>query len=742
MRLLPFFVCLLFVAAGGLRMRAEVRWARQVAALSLDGAKGEVRGTVESVQEDGERLVLILRQCDAGWEETAAGLRRVQVYLDKTAGEAFANGIRIGNVFWAAGTWDCFERARNPGGFDSWLYARARKLDARMYAERGEVTKGRESWYRERLRCISVRAGRILEQITAGSDTGIYKAAVLGDKTELDDGIQKMYQRYGIAHLLAISGLHMSLLGMGMYALWRRLGAGFGWAGAAGAVFVVSYGLMTGGSPSVVRASVMLLCGFGAAYLGRTYDLLSALGLAAMLLLWDSPYLVTQAGVQLSFGAVLGIGGLKRSFESCFVRPGRWEILGKALSASLCVQLVTTPVILYHYYQVPLYGVLLNLLVIPLMGYVVGSGLAGIVLGAFSLQAGIFAVGAGHYILAFYELLCRVCERIPGSNLVLGRPETWQICAYYLVLAFTWAGMGRRWFNSRRAAAGLILASALLLPLPVRGLEVTFLDVGQGDGICLRTEGYTMLVDGGSTDEKRLGEYFLEPFLKSEAVTEIDYAWVSHGDQDHISGLIYLLEQGRDIQIHNLMLPTLGMEDEAYKPLCALVEERGGQIFWIKSGDVLNAGKLRITCLYPGNSDTAEDRNEQSMVLKAAYGAFAMLLTGDMSEKGESTLLHDPLMSRELSNVQVLKLAHHGSRFSNSEAWLKSVNPIWAVVSYGKSNRYGHPHKEVQDRIQSQGIPLWETAKHGAVQLWTDGTNLNWRPFSAPNDATPPSNAD
>lgn len=748
MRLLPFFACLLFLAAGGLRMRAEMRWAQEAESLRLDGAQGRVSGTVDSVQDDGERLVLILRQCEVRWEAETARLRRVQVYLDKAAvrggggagvletetGEVSEKGIRTGNLVEAAGTWDRFDRARNPGGYDSWLYARARKLDARMYAEWGEVMEGQEFRYREWLRRISARAGRILEQITSGTDTGIYKAAVLGDKADLDGRIQKMYQRNGIAHLLAISGLHMSLLGMGAYALVRRLGAGLGLAGAAGAVFVISYGVMTGGSPSVVRASVMLLCGFGAAYLGRTYDLLSVLGLAAILLLWDSPYLVTQAGVQLSFGAVLGIGGLNRSLESCFVRPGRWEILGKALSASLCVQLVTTPVILYHYFQLPLYGVLLNLLVIPFMGYVVGSGLAGIVLGVFSLQAGRFAVGAGHYILAFYELLCQVCERIPGSNLVLGRPEPWQICAYYLILALIWAGMERRWLSRRRAAAGLVLVFALLLPLPVRGLEATFLDVGQGDGICLRTGRYTMLVDGGSTDEKRLGEYFLEPFLKSEAVTDIDYAWVSHGDQDHISGLIYLLEQGADIQIHNLMLPILGKEDEAYKPLCALVKEQGGQIYWIKSGDVLNAGNLRITCLYPGNSDTAEDRNEQSMVLKAAYGAFTMLLTGDMSEKGETTLINDPLMSKELSGTQVLKLAHHGSRTSNSEAWLKSVNPIWAVVSYGKSNSYGHPHQEVQDRIQSQGITLWETAKHGAVKLWTNGSKLKWSSFSGIND--------
>lgn len=730
MRLLPFFICLSFMAAGGLRMKAEMRWAGTVERLMPDGARGQVAGTVKTARDEGERLVLVLEGCEAGWEKEQAGLRRVQVYLDKE--EAWPEEIRIGNTVRAEGSWSRFERARNPGGFDGWLYSRAMKLDARMYAETGSITGAQHSRYRDGLRRISVWAGRILGQITHGNDTGIYRAAILGDKSELDDGIRKLYQRNGIAHLLAISGLHLSLIGMAGYRLLRRLGAGFGWAGVAGAGFVISYGIMAGGSASVVRASVMLIGGFGAAYLGRTYDLLSALALACILLLWDSPYMITQAGVQLSFGAVIGIGGLTRSFERCFVRDGQEGTLGailvKGLSASLCIQLVTAPIIQYHYFQVPLYGVALNLAVVPLMGYVVGSGLAGIFLGAVSLRAGMFVVGTGHYILVLYELLCRVCERIPWSNLVLGRPEAWQIGGYYLVLAMVWLGMEQQWFRRRRVAAGLILilASLLLLPIPVRGLEITFLDVGQGDGICLRTGGYTMLVDGGSTDEKKLGEYFLEPFLKSEAVTVIDYAWVSHGDQDHISGIIYLLEQGRDVQVRNLMLPILGKEDDAYERLCSLAEERGGDVYWVGSGDVLELGKMRVTCLFPGDDDVAADRNEQSMVLKVDYGEFHLLLTGDMSENGERALLEDAVMGRLLSDTQVLKLAHHGSRFSNSEAWLEAVDPVWAVVSYGEGNRYGHPHEEVRERLRALGIVLWETAARGAVKVWTDGEVAAW----------------
>lgn len=726
MRLLPIFVCLVLV--GSLRMGAEVRWARQVERLALDGTYGSVTGTVAASNDEGDQLVLILERCQAEGRAGRTELRGVQVYLDEELGARLSP--KIGNRLQVAGTWSESKRARNPGGFDAWLYSRAMKLDFRMFAETGAVTDVRYSRYREGLRQISRWAGYILEQITAGEDTGIYQAAILGDKTGLEESVRDMYQQNGIAHLLAISGLHMSLIGMAFYHVVRRLGAGFGWAGVAGALLVVSYGAMTGGSASVVRASVMLLCSFGAAYLGRTYDLLSALGLACVLLLWDSPYLITQAGVQLSFGAVLGIGGMTQSCEQFSPQSEKGKVVWKGMSASLCVQLITMPIILYHFFQVPLYGVLLNLVVIPLMGYVVAAGIAGIFAGAVSLQVGIFVVGTGHYILAFYRMLCQVFERLPWSNLILGRPEAWQIAGYYLVLGIVWLGAAKGWLRRRLVAAvGLLAACVILLPLPVKGLEVTFLDVGQGDGICLRTNGETVLVDGGSTDERKLGEYTLEPFLKSKAVTRIDYAWVSHADQDHISGLFYLLEESRDIQIENLMLPASGREDEAYQPLCSLVRQRGGTVFWVERGDVLEVGGVTYTCLSTGAMDAAADRNEQSMVLRVEVGEFHMLLTGDMSADGEQALLEDAAMRGYLSDTPILKLAHHGSRFSNSEPWLEAVKPIWAVASYGKDNRYGHPHKEVRERLGKQGTSLWETAECGAVQVWTDGEVVRWERY-------------
>ena len=261
-----------------------------------------------------------------------------------------------------------------------------------------------------------------------------------------------------------------------------------------------------------------------------------------------------------------------------------------------------------------------------------------------------------------------------------------------------------------------------MLPLPLRGLSVTFLDVGQGDGICLRTGRYTVLVDGGSSDEKDLGKYRLEPFLKSQAETVVDYAVVSHGDADHISGLEELMESG-NIRVRFLVLPAAGKEDPAYERLEALVRLQGGERLFMEKGDRLSLGKLELTCLYPDGA-ARRDRNDHSLVLRADYGNFHLLLTGDMTLQGEQEILQDPRTSALLADIQLLKVAHHGSDTSTGEAWVEAAAPRWAVVSYGVGNRYGHPKEEVLKRLKKQGTLVYETGRQGAVTVRTDGKRI------------------
>ena len=748
---LPVF--LLFVLLGmGRAGDTKQKWeTRERVCMEMAGVYSELNGRVSAVEESEGKVQItleenVVRPLAGGGEGRSFSMSRqipcvlVSWKTDATEDMPDARDFKIGSNVTVRGKLELFARARNPGEFDSRSYYRGQGVDCRMYGEEAEISGGDVSPLPELLRQIREKAKQNIMRSAAAEDAGIFSAAVLGDKKALDSEIRDLYQKNGIAHLLAISGLHLSIIGMGGYKLLRKAGLGYKGAGLAGAAFIFCYGAMTGGSPSVVRAVVMMSTGFLASYLGRTYDLLSALSLALLMLVWETPELLTQGGVQLSFGAVFAVGSVLPVIQD-YLGKGR-KILG-ALAVSAAIQLVTLPVILWDFFQFPVYGIFLNLLVIPLMGGVICSGIGTALLGGISYKAGALAAGTGHYILRFYEWLCHGTERLPYHTLVMGRPAAAAVILYYMVLLVVLIGMkraaGKRdeagkfrpiWLRTALFFSICVFLPCILLPRPVDGMEILFLDVGQGDGILLLSGRGAMLIDGGSTSEKKLGEYRLEPCLKSCGVSVIEYAFVSHGDLDHISGVRYLLESCEEIEIRNLLLPCQGREDDALLSLAELARERGTKVSFIEAGDSFNMEGIGVTCLYPGIPDLPADKNEESEVLKVDYGNCHILFTGDMSGEGElrllSALSEKPGM---LSEIQILKTAHHGSRFSSGETFLDALGVKWAVISYAEGNSYGHPHKEVLERLGDRSVKIYGTAERGAITMKTDGKMVRWKAF-------------
>ncbi|MEG2699565.1 MAG: DNA internalization-related competence protein ComEC/Rec2 [Hungatella sp.] len=665
----------------------------------------------------------------------------VRLYIPKEAFEQMDSRetVRIGMEISAWGQPEKPGVARNPGEFDNRSYAYATGIAYQMFGSGCQLTDTRYSFYYDGLYRVKQAAAHRLDLLCEPEDAGILKAALLGDKSSLDETIQGLYQRNGIAHLLAISGLHISLVGLSLYRLLRKAGLSYGWSGCVGILFVISYGILTGGSASVVRAVIMVLVSILAEYLGRSYDMLSAAALAAILLLLEYPYLLFQGGFQLSFGAVGAIGGLAPWLVKNLTWKKPWQ---QSILMGISIQLLTYPILLYHFFQYPLYGILLNLLVIPLMAYVILSGMSGLLLGMLSPGLAMAALGSEHYILRFYEWLCRMCEHIPGSNLILGRPPAWQILLYYPALLFLlfWIWTRRKKqevFESEGApignflvfGGGCLICFCLLLKIPMKGVEVTFLDVRQGDGICLQTRQAVILVDGGSSSQKEIGKRSLEPFLKSRGISRIDYAIVSHGDQDHINGLVYLLGTESGIAVEHLVLPKLAQEEPGYELLEELAHQKKIPIHWMKRGEKIRAGNLVLTCIYDGNKAKKGEKNEHSLLLAATYGDMEMLLTGDMSGDGEGEILSDPKLAEKIRDISILKVAHHGSKYSSRADFLQSVNPVLAVISCGEDNTYGHPHPETMKRLQRQNTEILTTMDRGAITVYSDGSKVAVRCF-------------
>jgi len=384
-----------FLICGVWRMSVEMLPEPELIRTAAEsGQSVQVRGRVRDIgkkeKTDGTMYTLTLDDSRMNGTVKAG---RVLVYIrEGDFGEVIPDELNPGQVVCVEGRISKEEGPRNPGEFDYGMYYRSLGIRARVFGEGIGLLDRRESPCLTWLYRLRLHAGRILDLTAEPEDAGVYKAAVLGEKGDLDAELRDLYRKNGIAHLLAISGLHVAVIGAGIYGLLRRLGLGFGPAGAAAGVILTGYGILTGSPASVVRAVIMLLCVFLAAYIGRSYDLVSAACLACMVLLAKSPYLVTQGGFQLSFGAVFSIGVLSEALISAMKPEHGWQ---RTVITSLSIQLGTYPIILHHFYQYPAFGIFLNFLVIPLMTFVIYSGLGGILLGSVSLAAGTVAVGGG-----------------------------------------------------------------------------------------------------------------------------------------------------------------------------------------------------------------------------------------------------------------------------------------------------------------------------------------------------------
>lgn len=637
------------------------------------------------------------------------------------------------------------EAARNEGQFDFRLYYRTISVHGSMYGTSFRVIGGDPKPFARGLQALRLRMGDILDQLLPPQDAGIYRALLTGDKSAMDEDIRSLYQENGIAHILAVSGLHLSILGLGVYELLRRFGRSKAASGIVAALLIVSYGILTGCSGSALRAVLMLLLRFLGAAVGRSYDMLTAMAAAALFLLWKEPFMLFSAGFQLSFLAVLAIG-------LGHVLPAPKHPLLAGLWISFYLQLLTLPVILFHYFRFPLYGIFLNLIVLPLMGCVIYSGVFGVGLFALSEKLATIAVGGGHVILRLYTLLCMRCATLPYSSLLLGRPSMHSILIYYAVLGFvTWALAERktsersilqreriRRVHGRREDPDMKSCVAqfvrrlplpcLLLPLVLsllclpakqpQGLEITALDVGQGDGFILRNQGLVMSVDGGSTSDQRLGKNVLVPYLESQGIEHIDLALITHCDADHYSGILYLLEEEAKISIGELLLPRVAVQDARYDALRNAAAARGVQIRYFGQDDCIDLGEVEILGCYPAGTEKLEAANDHSIGMLLRAPDFQMLFTGDMDETCEQQMLAALWEANAgYPKIDVLKAGHHGSHTSSSEALLAALRPDYAILSYGVGNDYGHPHAETRERLGRYGVELLETGKMGEIRI-------------------------
>lgn len=680
----------------------------------------------------------VLLQGEVQWIEKTASSWKVEltkiIVKERSESDSYGNCIvymeeepdlQIGNRIQIQGEMELFEQASNPGMYDQRAYYRAQNIRYYVWAKQWEIVNARINFIPNQIYQFRCQLAKILEMVAKQEDVGIMQAVALGEKSELDAELKELYQEYGIAHILAVSGLHISCVGMLLYQLLRRITGSLKISGWISAVFVIGYIILTGSNVSAIRAGVMFILSLIAKQKGKVYDMPSSLSTAVIIILLQYPLQLFQVGFLLSVTTVSGIAIVAPAIYEGEVHSKWW----KGLVISCSIQYSSLPVLLWSFFSYPLYSMLLNALVLPFTSVLLFSAGVGSMLGLYWISAAVFLIGSGHFVLLYYRVLCEMFARIPGSVQMIGRASWWQILIYLTIFLSSVCflekkadkrrknGYGiikpEKRVNSRKEiAAGMelifLLVAGLFLLKPIHSneLNITVLDVGQGDCSFISfPDGTTMLIDGGSTTENKVGTYRIKPFLYSQGVRELDYVVLTHPDSDHINGVLELLEHD-SIEIKSLLLPNVDGIEQSYASILPLCET----VIWMEKGMKWETEDVRLRCLHPAQGFLSEDSNDCSIVLQLQYGKFSMLFMGDLGAEQEQRLT-------DLQDTTILKAGHHGSKNSTSQQFLEKITPDHVILSYGENNSYGHPHKETMERLEKQNCSIWHTPKQGAIQI-------------------------
>lgn len=732
----PFLVLFLFLFFFGYVLSRE-KWSFVREDLPEDQATLRMWGRVmeREEREKGSTIYLLVER----WEEEGrSGISSENVgrrRLFRTRCVVYASGfesVEPGDRVALRGRVMHFAEPTNEGEFNQRNQFWGSDWHFAVYPEDFSVVEYKRGMAAA-LRALRVRLGETLDQITDEEGAGVFRAMVLGEKKAVPKELKELFMEGSIGHVLVVSGLHFSVLGMGLFSLIRPR-SNFIIAGAAASVFLFVMGGVCGFSVSVVRAYVMFLIYVLAQVLGRDYDLPSALSLAGMLLLFQNPLVLFLPAFQLSVSAVLGIVLLVPLFGTVKKGKGWGRLLSGGL-ASLGIQLFTLPVTLYYFFSFNPYSFLLNGMVLPAMPTVLLSGLLGALVGTAIPAVGSWLVLPGRWLIRGVEVLCRLLGKMPFSSICVGRPAPVIMAVYYgLLLAaalvvrrhipnLTWDGRKRRERREGRergeSGEGKIWLLCLFLPALVFFLRrepparLDVLDVGQGQCVCVSLRGgETILYDGGSGDRSNVGSYVIAPFLKSRGITHVDHVFVSHLDQDHWSGIQELLEQG-DVTIGTLYLSRASPRDEADQAACRLAEQHGVPVRRFGRGDMLAGKELSLEGLHPWEGMEVADRNETSLVLRLQVEGISVLLCGDVGQWSEEQMEQAGL----LSPVDVLLVAHHGSKYSSGAPFLEALRPALGIISCGRNNSYGHPHSQTLERLAAAGCQVRCTMEEGAVSM-------------------------
>jgi competence protein ComEC len=716
----------------------------------------EVTGRIVApVQQAPDRLVMIIRSDDP---IDATGVTRRVRLTWRTPERIFFQGDRVG--FRAV-----MRRpsgSLNPGGFDYAVYLERQGIDAIATVTGTEAVQFLESgrahvWWAiwnqfDRWRgSIRLAALQTLPQPALG----LYAGIIIGDRGYLDPDLRDQFMVTGTVHLLSISGSHLGLVALLIFAVvrWAMILLPADWllalsrritptriAAVCTILPVAGYACLAGAELATMRSLLMVTVGLSAIWLGQERRLFHALSAAAVGILLHDPQALFDISFQLSFLSVIAIAGWlswpsaaeveelpnEPSFLRTCVRWGRDSVV-----LSGVVTVVTIPLVAYYFNQLPWLGLFTNVVAVPVVGVLLvpiglGTGIWQILVGGTMLPL----ASLNQWLLEHFVAAIRLVSMLPGGEWHVAAPSVLTMLLFYGCLVLLWQRVGNAVFRLA-AGAGLLLVLLWWAWSPRMFLDgdhfrVTFLDVGQGDSAVVELpDGQVVLIDGGATYERfDMGRGVVAPFLWNRGIRTIDQVIGTHPQLDHVGGLAWVV---RHFLVKNYWGSGETREELFYRRLQQSLNSQGLQEgVAIEGQKIVSSGPCRLVVLNPPADERLDVPlhdshvdghvlNNRSVVTRLTCGNHTMLFAADVERDGLSRMTHSP----SHGPIEVLKVPHHGAVSSLNRDWLASLRPQYAVFSAGRHNPYRHPAAAVLDAYGSEGSTLLRTDRDGGV--WFTG---------------------
>ena len=647
--------------------------------------------------------------------------------------------LSYGDKIIIKGNFEEASSARNEGGFDYKQYLKSKNVYGIISVDKKDIKLIKKN----NVDVIDLLANKVsnsmkikIEQNLSNETSKLLSGILIGNKNNLQKEIQEDFRNSSLSHVLAISGMHVSYIMLGITFVINKMKFNKKISKIITIFILLFFIILTGKTASVTRACFMSSYIILASLFHKKAHVLASISISLLIILIINPYLILDIGLQLSYGGTIGIvliypilKKLKKKKEDKnskfkkIIHKVKEKILDIIL-ITISANLVIFPIVLFHYNTISFTFIISNLLISPIIGII-------IILGFISVFASyiISPISKVMFLIlqTFLNLLIKIahfCAELPFSKVYFPTPKIYVIIIYYVFLIFIILARNKiivvKKINKKIIIIFVIIIIILNLILNFipKTFTISFIDVGQGDSMLISTpKGKKILIDGGgSRDEEsfNIGKQTLIPYLLNKGITKLDYILISHFDSDHVGGILSVLEE---LKVEKVIICEQE-ENENYRRFKEIVKNKKIKVYVVKKGDNVKIEEnILLNILWPKDEKIKENAiNNNSIVAKLNYKNFSILLTGDIEKIAENEILKEYENSNIL-NANILKVAHHGSKSSSINEFLEKVKPQIALIGVGEKNTFGHPNEGVLKRLENINTKIYRTDKKGEITI-------------------------